>query len=145
MGARRSVAERIFSRLAVGDCWVWTGCRNDRGYGQAAVGNGKRAYVHRWVWEYLVGPVPDGLVLDHLCRNPPCANPDHLQPVSGKTNTLRGVGFGARNARKTHCPEGHLYDEASTRITRRGWRICRTCHAASQRQLRARQRREVAA
>lgn len=84
-------------------------------------------YVHRVAWETLRGPIPDGMQLDHLCRQRACWNPDHLEPVSPRENVLRGVGITAMNAKKTHCPQGHPYDDANTGITSTGKRRCRAC------------------
>lgn len=87
--------------------------------------DGERKVVHRIAYELLVGPIPDGLQLDHLCRVRNCVNPDHLEPVTGQENMRRGY-FGT----KTHCPNGHAYDEANTYIfsnTRGRHRQCRTC------------------
>lgn len=85
----RSTAERIYPRLVERNgCWVWTGAARN-GYG--AVGVGQRVeYVHRWVYEDMVGPIPQGLVLDHLCVNRLCANPDHVDPVTDAVNKARG-------------------------------------------------------
>lgn len=85
--AGSSLADRID---AEGDCWEWMGARNGTGYG-----NIESRGAHRVIYEALVGPIPKGLDLDHLCRNPPCVNPDHLEPVTRSTNLLRGhVGRG---------------------------------------------------
>jgi hypothetical protein len=82
----RSQDDRFWSKVdARGVCWEWTGWRDKDGYG--GCGDGR---AHRVAWTKLVGPVPEGLVLDHLCRNPPCVNPDHLEPVTPKVNTARG-------------------------------------------------------
>lgn len=85
----RSTAERIYSRLIeVGECWVWTGAPRN-GYG--AVGMGQSViYVHRWVYEDMVGEIPEGLVIDHSCLNRLCANPAHLEPVTRAINNARG-------------------------------------------------------
>lgn len=85
--------------------------------------------AHRLVYELLVGPIPDGLQLDHLCRNRGCVRPDHLEPVTRRTNILRGTGPSAIHARKTQCPHGHPYDRT---VTRRGTteRRCSTCENA---------------
>lgn len=108
-------------------CWLWTAKKVDgKGYGQ--ITEGKRAYqVHRVVYEALVGPIPDGLQLDHLCRVRRCCRPNHLEPVTQTENQRRGYGFAGVNARKTHCAQGHPYDEANTIIRHRGGRDCRTC------------------
>ena len=91
---------------ASGDCWEWTGCLNHYGYGQAVPAVGPREPAHRWAWRQLVGEIPAGLVLDHLCRNRTCVNPDHLEPVSIGENTRRGYSPGVRRMR------GHLENVA---------------------------------
>jgi hypothetical protein len=85
----RSTAERVYSRLSLdGDCWNWTGATRN-GYGAFGV-DGRVEYVHRWVYEDMVGPLPDGLVIDHLCINRLCANPYHLDVVTRAVNNARG-------------------------------------------------------
>ena len=87
------------------------------GYGVASLGKaGSSGRAHKVVWERLRGPVPDGLVLDHLCRNRACVNPDHLEPVTQRVNSLRGVGAAAQQARKTHCKYGHEYTSENTQL-----------------------------
>ena len=83
--------------------------------------------AHRIVYEALVGPIPEGMVLDHLCRNRPCASPAHLEPVDSRTNTLRGEGPTAKHAIKTHCPRGREHTPENTYSYKRGGRQCRTC------------------
>lgn len=119
-------------------CWLWTGSTRHGGYGAIRSGTTPRRWrpVHRVAYEQLVGPVPEGLVLDHLCRQRLCVRPDHLEPVTLRVNILRGTGWGARNAAKTHCPSGHLYDT----ITYNGWRRCSICWKASVRRYQARRR-----
>lgn len=115
----------------VSGCWNWTASRNANGYGRLHFGaSGKMQLAHRLAYELLVGPIPDGLVLDHLCRNRSCINPDHLEPVTDRVNILRGEGWAARAARQTHCPSGHPYDEVNT-YQWRGIRYCRACRAAA--------------
>lgn len=87
-------------------CWGWQGVKIPTGYGQLCV-EGKMVGAHRLAYEILVGPIPEGLVIDHTCRNTGCVNPAHMEPVTNKENVLRGVGVTAENARKTHCSDGH--------------------------------------
>lgn len=122
--SRKSGVE--FLETADTHCWIWQLARNGAGYGKCKV-DGKNACAHRVYYELLVGPIPQGLTLDHLCRNPACVNPGHLEPVTTRENILRGVGLSAQNARKTHCKHGHPFDAKNTRITPEGFRACRAC------------------
>lgn len=136
--------ERLLGRIYVkcdNGCWEWRGAHFDTGYGQIMIDRRLRG-VHRVVYELLKGPIPDGLFLDHLCRNPPCCNPAHLEPVTNGENILRGEGWGARNARKTHCLHGHPYDEKNTYLLGKS-RSCRTCRARRDREHKARKRASV--
>ncbi|MFF1336357.1 HNH endonuclease signature motif containing protein [Streptomyces sp. NPDC058290] len=81
--------------------------------------------AHRWAYRDSRGDIPDGLELDHLCRHPACVRPDHLDPVTHAENVRRGRA-GINSAVKTHCPAGHAFDEANTRV-RNGKRECRAC------------------
>lgn len=104
---------RFWVRVEKGDgCWLWHGTRCD-GYGHFR-GHGKSRGAHRIAYELLIGPVPEGLELDHLCRNRGCVNPAHLEPVTHEENWRRGQSFSAVNAQKTHCPHGHEYTPENT-------------------------------
>lgn len=129
--------DRIWSKVArvPSGCWQWTAGLDRDGYSAISF-QGKRQGAHRVFYAELVGPIPSGLQLDHLCRNRACVNPGHLEPVTKRVNTLRGLGPPARNARKTRCPEGHQY------TLRLGKRTCKPCEAASQRRYKARKRAE---
>jgi hypothetical protein len=120
--------DRVASKIGDhGDCWVWTAATTN-GYGvvQAEPGSRRIVRAHRLVYELLVSPIPDGLQLDHLCRNRACVNPEHLEPVTRKENILRGTAPSAVHARKEACPQGHPYDRT---VTRRGTteRRCSVC------------------
>jgi len=108
-------------------CWWWIGARNPSGHGRFWVA-GRNVPAHVFSYELHVGPVPEGLHLDHLCEHPSCVNPSHLEPVTLWENLRRSPRTPARiNSEKTHCPQGHPYDEANTHITKKGARHCRTC------------------
>lgn len=106
-------------------CWVWTASRGTQGYGKFRVGKAHLG-AHRVAYLEEIGEIPDGLVLDHLCRNTSCVNPAHLEPVSEQENILRGVGVTAVNAAKTHCIRGHEFTPENIYAVP-GGRACRTC------------------
>lgn len=145
MAAMVTREERFWNRVnVVPDC-CWN-VQSPNPYPQVRVG-GKRIKATWFVYERLVGAVPQGLVLDHLCRNPWCVNPEHLEAVTMRENTLRGVGPSARNARKLRCDRGHTLTGDNLAIGH-GQRRCRECSRAWKRQWRAAQpkkpRRQVA-
>lgn len=119
-------------------CWEWTGNRDPHGYGRITVAK-KTKRAHRVVYEHFKGPIPEGLVIDHLCRNPGCVNPDHLEAVTIKVNTLRGVSVSARNAVKTHCIHGHEFTPENT-YRRKTGRACRACLRVAWKRHRAKKR-----
>lgn len=128
-----SPLDRIMARVVVTDagCWQWTGPTTHNGYARVSV-DGRNAMVHRVTYEHHVGPIPDGLDLDHLCRNRTCCNPDHLEPVTRRENLLRGDTVNARHATATHCKHGHAFTIENTMIVTRPdgsirQRRCRAC------------------
>jgi hypothetical protein len=113
-----------------GECLVWTGTgtRSDGGgYGQVMIAR-QRYLVHRLAYEQSIGPIPEGLTIDHLCRTKRCVRPDHLEPVSSRENSLRGNNLCAQRARQTHCKRGHEFSPGNTYIVpSTGSRQCRAC------------------
>jgi len=120
-------------------CWEWLGARTRGGYGQFRADCGSLVLAHRFAWETQNGPIPDGRHIDHLCRNRACVNPAHLEPVTPRTNTLRGVGLTAEFAKRAACANGHEFTEANTQrvASRPNARICKTCKNARDRDYRA--------
>lgn len=107
-------------------CWVWCGILDHAGYGVFTRGKIRRA--HRYSYTHYIGEMGAGLDLDHLCRNPSCVNPMHLEPVTHRENMLRGRTFAAANAAKTHCLKGHLLSGENL-YSYKGSRRCRVCRA----------------
>lgn len=162
MTTPRPIEERFWQKVDVdgpipeyapslGPCWIWTGALGGGGYGRIEVG--KRpvsgtsilAYAHRWLWEYVFGAMPKGLVSDHLCRVRECVNPLHIEPVTVSENArrspvvadiCRALGRAQTDKPKpSHCPEGHPYDETNTYWhAARNTRRCRICHSEYKKQ-----------
>lgn len=129
----RSAAERFAEKLAPGanGCIEWQAGTNHVGYGvfhPYTTTSNRKVYAHRWSYEQRHGPIPEGMHLDHLCRNTLCVNPDHLEAVPPAVNLLRGISPTAINARKTECHKGHPLSGANLYITpSSGSRNCREC------------------
>lgn len=129
-------------RPDLGPCWIWTAALS-YGYGQFWL-DGRTQLAHRVAYEWLVGPIPDGLEPDHLCRVRRCVNSGHLEPVTRRENILRGVGPAttiARHRARTHCPQGHPYSGANLYVhPKNGNRDCRACRRAASRRYRTKRR-----
>lgn len=165
-GVNEAVWARFISKVNVdgSGCWVWTGSKLPKGYGRFWVSPSRGiCYAHRFSYEVFVGPIPEGLCIDHLCRNTSCVNPTHLEAVSVGENVRRGragenavangsiakavaASLKVRRSpewlanfysRKTTCPKGHPYDM----LDARGSRSCRACRRASDRAYRQRKRK----
>lgn len=132
----RPPEERFWAKVEKTDtCWLWTAARSDTGYGSFAFRRDAIRNAHKVAYEMLIGPVPEGLQLDHLCRVRHCVNPAHLEPVTARENGRRGTGLQAIHAKKTHCIHGHEFTEENTywRPDVHG-RSCRTCKRERERQ-----------
>lgn len=115
-------------------CWIWAGSHCRQGYGRVRM-NLRMRSAHRCVYEELIAPVDGSKHMDHLCRNPWCVNPRHLEPVTPRVNAERGYSPPARNMRKTHCKEGHPLSGVNLRMARNGRkRLCVICIRRLQRE-----------
>lgn len=135
------VLERFWDKVEVqpNGCWLWKGTKDKDGYGKFTI-----KYVtirsHRFAYEVNKGQIPEGMQIDHLCRNHDCVNPDHMEVVSPRENTLRGDGLAAVNSKKTHCPKGHEYTSNNTYFWK-GERYCKECVRTSSREYQRQKRR----
>jgi len=144
-GEKRSTKLKTFDDVLAlidktGPCWLWQGHITASGYGRMRIGGGRRAFVHRYVYEHLVGPIPEGLVIHHECRVKRCVNPDHLRAVTSRENTMADPTVTSINAAKTSCPQGHPYDSVGRKGDGTFSRRCSICRAAHMRDWRRRQR-----
>lgn len=125
--------------VAESGCWEWTGCHNGLGYGQVTVARKMRS-AHRTSYELLVGPIPSGLEIDHLCRVRGCINPAHLEPVTHLENMRRAAEAGSWTGPRAYmqagdfCRRGHAMTGDNLRRSRDGRRRCRECHRATDRE-----------
>jgi hypothetical protein len=129
-----TAAARFWSKVAYAGpsaCWPWLGGRHAKGYGVFHVAS-VPVLAHRVAWRLARGPIPEGLVVDHLCGERLCVNVRHLALVTAGENVLRGRGPSAINARRTHCPRGHAYAWPNLYV-HRGRRQCRACRLAHNR------------
>lgn len=129
-----SIEERFWSHVnkrgpkhpELGHCWQWKLRPSSNGYGSFSVNN-HPVLVHRWAYKFLVGPIPEGLTIDHLCRNRMCVRPSHLEPVTQAENNRRSIRHAIERIK---CKKGHLFTQGKNQ------KHCRTCKAESSRQYR---------
>ena len=137
VGTERTTRMNLFDRLEKfierepnSGCWLWTGTCTPNGYG-GTTAYGRKRRAHRLIWFESGNSTPDGMQLDHLCRVRCCVNPAHLELVTPRTNTLRGIGIAALRAKITHCRKGHPYAGENLVIRPNRSRRCRICDHAS--------------
>lgn len=147
--AKPTPSERFWAKVDKTDpsgCWLWTAGTFRNGYGQFMTVKPRKVSAHRYAYEQLVGPIPEGLVLDHLCRVPACVNPAHLEPVTPAENTRRGIAPKILNSRESTCMAGHertpenLYVHPTS-----GQQDCRACARERDRKRLAQMRANFAA
>jgi len=142
----RFLNKRIkIERTGKWECWLWCGKLDDKGYAIYRGRSPERQKAHRYSYQLFIGPIPAGLVIDHLCRRRHCINPEHLEPVTSIENIIRGTGPIARYmSGRTHCDRGHLLTEENIYTRPQGWRLCKTCKRGRQRAYVLRQKARLA-
>lgn len=150
MRRMRDPVERFWSHVdkdGPGGCWLWTGNLNHLGYARYFITVAPKTRIsvpaHQFAYEALVGPAPDGLEPDHLCRVRHCVNPAHVEWVTHRENVLRGTSFMATKAAQETCVNGHPFTEENIyrRPGRPTWRACRQCLRDRARELARAKRR----
>jgi len=137
---RRPLRERFEAKVnRTPGCWLWTGAKTSVGYGliQDDAPSRRSLAAHRLAYEWANGPIPEGLVIDHLCRVRECVRPEHLEAVSSQVNVERGPNY---SSNRSACPHGHLYGGDNVWVDKRGKRYCRTCQRAQSRDYYRRKR-----
>jgi hypothetical protein len=140
-----TVLERFMAKVVWNggedECWIWEGSVSPNGYGEFWL-DGVKQFAHRVAYKLFVGPIPEGLQVDHVrergCVNRNCVNPAHLEPVAQRENLLRGDTISAKASAATHCPQGHPYDAENTHVRANGHRQCRACQRIRQRAYKSR-------
>lgn len=124
---KKTAEERFWEKVVKSDgCWIFTGHLNNHGYGTFGITHDDRIYAHRYSYQLAYGPIPEGLVIDHICRTPPCVNPSHMEAVTQRENVYRGKSYLFHP--KTHCKHGHELTEGNVyRRPDTGGRQCLTC------------------
>ncbi len=131
----QALLDEVLDRCSIGDCWIWQGAHTADGYGLKWNSDARKSqYTHRIVWEQLVGQIPPGLVIDHLCRVRDCVNPDHLRTLT----MLDNIAASPIDRNTKECHAGHIRTEETTLVRPDGTRSCRPCQAARSRAFRTR-------
>lgn len=138
--------DRFWSKVEKTDtCWLWSAARDKKtGYGRFKL-NGKSRMAYDVAYELVKGSVPVGLELDHLCRNPPCVNPDHLEPVTRRVNALRGISPAIQIYLTGKCSRGHVMEGYNIKPRKNGERVCRQCDSLHTRTWKRKNRSRVLA
>lgn len=144
---REDIKERFFKFVDKTDtCWNWTGAITSHGYGYVRGADQSHQSAHRVSYKMHVGDIPEGLVIDHLCRNRACVNPGHLEVVTNKVNLARGCGIAAKNAKKEQCKEGHPLSGGNVRMIKlyntKPYTLARRCKQCEYRNVKAYRRKK---